>query len=293
MGNKVEKKLKIALCIVIIVLISIISFAGIYVKNDMIFKSKLPSYALSTELGGKRVSRLVVNTKTKEVIYDKDGKKVDSIPEGANEADYRKEQEKINKDELLTVENYKKVKEIFEGRLKELGVQEYLVRVNEEDGSVVVELEDGLNTDTILQYLLCTGDFKLSDSKDKTVLLDKSDVKQAKVVYSRGTSAGVTVYLDIMFDKEGTEKLAQVSRDYLKVDENTTSPEENKDKNTDNNENTENTGDNQENTNNDNKEESKTENTQKQVTLTLEGNDMLTTAFVEEMKNRRTSNITW
>lgn len=257
-----EKKLKIALGIVVIVLLSIISFAGVYVKDSVVFKSKLPDYAFGTEIGEKRISKLVVNTKTKEVIYDKDGKVVSSIPDGANEEEYRKEQEKINKDEAFTSENYKKVKEILEGRLKSLGIEDYIVRVNEDTGDVVTELEDKTDTDTILQYLLCNGDFSVSDSKDKTILLDKSYVKQAKVLYSRGQTNGVTVYLNIIFNSEGKEKLAQISKDYLKTEEDNT--EDNKD-NTD--------------------EANNTESNQKQVTLTIEGNDLLTTSFGEEMLN--------
>lgn len=255
-----EKKLKIILCIAVIILASIIAFAGVYSKDSGIFKSKLPSYVLGSEFGQKRVSQLVVSNDTKEVIYDKDGNIVDAIPDGAKEEDYRKEQEKENKEEAFTIDNYKKVKEIFEGRLKSLGIEDYVIRVDENTGDTVVELEEGLDTDTTLQYLLCTGDFSITDSKDKTVLLDKSDIKEAKVVYARGTS-GVQVYLDIVFDKEGKEKLAEISRTYLKIE----------DENSNNEENTDDT-------------EEKEDN-QKKVTITIEGNSILTTAFGEEMLN--------
>lgn len=273
-----EKKLKIVLCVVTIILIAIIAFVGIYSKNSVIYKSNLPNYVLGEELGEQRISKLVVSDETKEIIYDKDGKVVDSIPEGANEADYKKEQEKVNKEDLYTSDNYKKVKEICEGRLKDLKIENYVVRIDENTGNAIIELEDNLNTDTVLQYLLCTGDFSITDSEDKTVLLDKSDVKEAKVVYSRGTTNGVTVYLNIVFDKEGKDKLAEISRNYMKVEE------ENKDTSTENTENNAENTNNEENKTEENKEEeNKTETKQKQVTLTIEGNSMLTTSFGEEM----------
>lgn len=201
-----EKKLKIVLCILVIVLIAVISFAGVYTKEGVIYKSKLPEYELSSELASRRVTKLVINKETKDVIYDKDGNKVDRIPEDANKDDYRTEQEKINKEEDLTPENFKKVKEIFDSRLKDLGVEDYLVRMDEETGNVIVELAEGISTDTILQDLLCTGDFSITDSEDDTVLLDKSDLKEAKVVYGRNDTGAVVVYLDIIFNKEGTRK---------------------------------------------------------------------------------------
>lgn len=251
-----ERKLKIILCIAVVILIALISFLGVYVKDTVIFKNKLPDYEISSDIGEKRITSFVFATK--ETIYDKEGNKVDAIPEGANEADYRKEKENANSEENLNSNNYKKVKEIFDGRLKSLNVEDYKVRVDENTGNVTVELEEGLNTDTLIQYLTCTGDFSIKDAESGTVLLDKSDVKLAKVLYSNASENGVTVYLDIQFNKEGKEKLAEISRKYVK-------PEE---------ENTENS---------ENKEENKEDDKKNKVTLTLEGSDMLTTHFGEEI----------
>lgn len=108
-----EKKLKIILCILLIMLIAIVAFLGIYTKDVVIFKNNLPNYSLSTDLGRKRVTNFSTDVK-EEVIYDKDGNKVDSIPEEANEDDYTKKQEAVNSDDVKTTENYKKVKKIFE-----------------------------------------------------------------------------------------------------------------------------------------------------------------------------------
>lgn len=250
-----EKKLKIILCILIIVLIAVIAFVGVYSKNLNTYKSDLPDYLLASELKGKRLTYFKVDDGTEEKIYDSEGKEVESIPEGANEADYRKEQVKINADETLTEENYKKAKEIFDGRLKELGVEDYKVRLNEATGEMVVELDDDMTTDTLIRYLLCKGDFVMKDSKDETVLLEKSDIKNATVTYGNTGTGSVTVYLSIKFNKDGTKKLAEVSKNYLKQE--TTN----------------------ENTTEDNSE---AEDTSKQVTMVIEGTEFLTASFDEE-----------
>ena len=88
--------------------------------------------------------------------------------------------------------------------------------------------------------------------------MDKSDIKEAKVLYSNDGTGGVKVFLNIIFNKEGKGKLLDISKEYLKVE-------------TENND-----------TENENSEENEN---QKKVTLTLEGNAMLTTAFGEEMPN--------
>ncbi len=261
-----EKKLKIALCVLIIVLISIIGFVGVYSKGTISYESDMPDYTLASELTGKRITYFTVDTSEEEVIYDQDGNEVDEIPEDANEEDYTTETVKANSDESLTAENYELVKEIFEGRLEDLGVEDYLVRVDKETGDVIVELEDNTITDTMLQYLLAQGDFSMTDSEDGTVLLEKSDVKEASVVYSSSSSGAIVVYLDIKFTSEGTKKLEEVSQNYLEIEDD---DEEEEAEETDETEETE-----------DSEEE-----TQKMVTMTLEGTEFLTTYFSEVITN--------
>ena len=234
---------------------------GIYSKKGISYESVLPDYTLSSELSGKRVTHFKVDEDTKEKIYDKDGKEVESIPEGANEEEYKKEQIKINPDENLTKENYKMAKEILQGRLKDLGVADYAVRLNEDTGDVIIELPDNIITDTILQYLLCKGDFSMQDSESKAELMKKSDIKSASVVYGNDETGAVTVYLSIKFNKEGTQKLAEISKEYIKV-------EEEHEHNEVENETTETVSDNQ-----------------KKVSMIMEGTTFRTTYFGEEMKN--------
>lgn len=159
------------------------------------------------------------------------------------------------------------------GRLESLRVPDYKVRLNEETGNVTVELDDDLNADTRIQYLICNGDFSITDSEDGTVLLDKSDVKEARVLYSRGSATGVSVYLNIVLNKEGKEKLTNISREYLKPEEKETNSEDQADANVTGEETTA------------TEEGASSESPKKQVTLTLEGNEMMTTSFAEVMTN--------
>ena len=164
-----ERKLKIILCIAIVILIALISFLGVYVKDTVVFKKQLPDYEIASDFGEKRITSFVFNTK--ETMYDKNGNVVESIPEGANESDYRKETENVNSEENLNADNYKKAKEIFDGRLKSLNAEDYKVRVDESTGNITVELEEGLNTDTLIQYLTCMGDFSITDAVDRNSII--------------------------------------------------------------------------------------------------------------------------
>lgn len=242
-----KKEFKILFLILVIALISIIAFAGVYTKDVVSYKEVLPKYMLASELTGKRISFFKLSDEIEEKIYDKDGHEVESIPEGEDEADYRKEEVKLNSEESLTEDNYNTVKKIFEGRFKEIGVEDYLVRLNKETGEIAVEIKDDENTDTFLQYLLFKGDFAMTDSEDGTVLLGREDIDKASVVYGNTKTGEVTVYLDIKFNSEGAKKLEEVSQKYIKVENE--------------------------------------EDTQKTVTLTIEGSEIMTTYFGEVMKN--------
>ena len=254
-----ERKLKIILCTLVIVLITLIAFVGVYVKDVVIFKSKLPEYSLAPEFGEKRITSLKISEEENEIIYDKDGKIVDAIPEGANEEDYEKKKEKINKEDAYKAENYKIVKKVIEGRLENQGVEDYKVRVDENTGKATIELPDDLKTDTLIQYMFLKGDFSIKDSKTGDILMDKTQVESAKAVYTNSQNGGVVVILNIRFNKEGKVKLAEISKEYLKT-EDTNKTEENETEN----------------------EESSDEDVKK-VTVAIQGQDVITTQFEEEM----------
>lgn len=249
-----EKKLKIILCTVLMILIILVGFIGVYTNDGVLYKNQVPRFSMASEFNGKRITTLKLSESTEEVIYDKDGNEVEKIPEGANEEDYKKETKSVNREEKLTKENYEKVKEILEGRLKILRVKDYLLRVDENTGKVELELEEGLNTDTIIQYLLCKGDFAIRDVNEGTVYLDNNDLKKANVLYANTSGEGVSVYFSMEFNKEGKAKLLDVSKKYLK-------PE-----------------------GEDNLEE-QAKSDEGKVALRIEGNDVLKTFFGEEISN--------
>lgn len=265
-----NKKLKITLIVLVMILICLIGFGGIYIKNKAQFENILPDYELGANLEGIRETTFKVDDSTNEVIYDAEGKEVDSIPEGANEEEYKKENKPVNSEELKTVENYKTVKEIMIKRLKSLGISNYEVRLDEENGNIYVETTENKNTDTTLSELLVQGKFEISDTESGTVLMDRKDIDSVNVFYNN-TQSGITTYLDIKFTKEGKAKLAQISKDYPKVEESQT---ENKEENSEEK--------NEENETESSEEDNKTK--QKTITIKIDGQEFLSTYFDETIE---------
>ena len=221
--NKNEKNVTIKiLAILVIIAISLISFVGIFVKNKGTMVNVLPDYSLSKDLKGARIAKLVVDSSTQEIIIDNEGNVTeDGVDEEGNlKEGYSKQQEPVNKEEVLNEENYKICKEIIEKRLSAYGINDYAVRLNNENGEITVELYENSNTDTAIYNLEYLGEFSVRNSETKEVLLNNEDVKNAKVVYGT-TETGTTVYLSIEFNKIGKKKLQEISKNYIEITDET------------------------------------------------------------------------
>lgn len=208
--DTVSRKLKVILIILFIVLISLISFGGIFVQKAKNYENIIPEYLLGMDLSGARHITLTVSDETEDVIYDKDGNVVSE--EGD---DTTKKSEPVNSKDALTKENYEKSKEIVEERLDLIGVPEYTLRFDEENGKIGIDLVENSNTDMVIQYLYTKGEFTVED-EDGNVLLNNQNIEKAQVGYST-TTAGTSVYLSMHLNKEGAEKLKEMSTTYVKT----------------------------------------------------------------------------
>lgn len=174
------------LIITVIILLAIMSFVGIFVKNKNTMKNLIPDYKLGMDIYGAR--NVIIK------VDDSEGK---------------------NDEESLTLENYQKVKKIVEQRLEYMNVQDYLIRANEDNGDICLELVEDNNTDYISQYVVTKGVFTISDDETSEILLSNSDVKKASVERIQNGSNTYSIYLTIEFTDSGAEKLKEISNTYV------------------------------------------------------------------------------
>ena len=269
------KNLKILTITLIIVLITMVSFGGVYKQYQNRMENTVKDYLYAMDLKGARVIRLRLNTEGSTTIKDSEGNVVegqeDLTDDQIAEKGYVKEENFVNSQEVKNLENYKKSKEIIEKRLKELNVQDYIIKLDEETGEFVIELPENDQTDSIVTNVATTGKFEIVDSQTNEVLMNNNDIETAKVLYGSNSTTtnynGTTVYLSIEFTKEGTKKLEEISNKYVKV--------ENKlDSNDENNEEA-----NEENDNEENSEE-----TEKKITMKVDDQEIMSTSFDETLK---------
>lgn len=175
------KPLIILAYVIIILLISLVSFGGIYVKDKNKMSNVIRDYILGTDLGASR--NIVI--------------KVDEENE-----------------ELLTEENYAKARDIVVSRLKYMKLDYYEMKFDESTGTIYLDVPENSRADYAAQYSVTKGEFKIEDNDTKELLLSKADVKEAKVQYQT-TESGTTVVINIEFNKDGAEKLRNISNTYV------------------------------------------------------------------------------
>ena len=193
-NKNVIKVIKILTIVLLIVLVSMIGFFGIYKKNKNQMSNVVKKYSYAMDINGTRTIKLKLNDEVTE--------------------------------EEKTVDNYNKSKGIIEKRLKSLKIEEYNIVLNDKTGEIIIEIPENLSTDKIVSNLNTIGKFQIIDSETNETLLDNSNIKSSDVLYNRETS-GTSVYLEIAFNKEGKNKLEDISKTYVKTEETNTTSENN------------------------------------------------------------------
>ena len=301
------KKIKIITMIVFIILIAMVSFFGVYTQVQNRMENQVREYSLDMDLDGARYIRLSVSTESTEVIKDADGNEVetdeDMTDEELEENGYTKETVYTNSEDVLTVENYEKTKEIIAERLEAQGAGEYEISVDNETGDILIQIPENDLTDSLVSNINTVGKFEIIDADTEEVLMDNSDIKLASVLYGSDSTSGTVVYLNIEFNKEGTEKLENISNTYIEVDEETTDEEESTDteeettdettdteESTDTEETTdEETTDTEETTDEETTDTEDTEETEeattKEITLKIDDEEIMTSSFEDPIEN--------
>lgn len=285
------KKVRTIAVLLIVVLISVIAFGGLYVKKQGVWQNLLPDFNYGMELKGIRELRFSLDTteEEKEVYVDENGNIMGEVAEehdhdenteaeqatenatenseaGAegqaqeNQTEQTSEDEtvngykketriiKANNDEDINIDNFEKSKKVIQKRLEALSSYEYNIRIDTITGELVVEVPDDDNLELEKSLISTIGKIEIVDHDTGLILIDNNHVKKAQTVNSQ-SETGYQFYLQLQFDKEGSEKLNSISKEYIST-----------------------------------LDETGTE-TIKYISVNLDGQELLTTYFGEEVNN--------
>lgn len=217
--EKIKNKLSInllgkILIVLVIILVSLLSFTGIYVKDKNTYKNFIPDYKFGVDLYGYRNIVVKVDDSTETKNYDEEGNLIKETTDENKSKIAKTIEEPVNSEESLTIDNYQAVEDTIIKRLNYLKVEGYQIKCDENTGRIYIEVPEDDNTDYIAQYCVTKGEFKILDNDTDEVLLSNADLKETKIQYS-ATSSGTTVFLTIEFNKDAVEKLKNISNTYV------------------------------------------------------------------------------
>ena len=265
------KKLKMLTIVLVVILITMIAFGGIYIQKQNRMENIIKNYSYAMDLKGARNIRLKVNQENKTVIKDSEGKEVESS-EDLTDDQIKEKGYTYNSQESQKEENYKESKRIIEERLKSLKITDYNIKIDESTGDILLEIAENDNTDSIVSNIGTVGKFEIIDSETNEVLLDNSSIKSSKVLYNT-TQSGTSVYLEISFDKNGKNKLEEISKTYVKSENNTTENTTSEDTNS--------TEEKENNTEETNTTSENSTSTEKKITMKIDDDEIMSTSFDE------------
>lgn len=268
-----KNKLKLITLILLVILIIMVGFFGVYSREKGNMKNNVKDYEYSMDIKGARVATIELSTSTKEVIKDSEGKVVENATdEEIEEKGYTKVDEAVNKDDAKTHENYDLTKQIIKSRLEKLGVKDYVIRLDEENGKIILELPEDDNTDNVINVITTVGKFEIVDADTNEVLLNNNDISTSNV-YRNTTSNGTEMSFSIEFTGDGAKKFEEITKTYVPVKE---------ENSTENETTTEGETENAENETKPAEDANATqEKKEKKVSLKLDGTELMSTSFEE------------
>ena len=284
-----DNKIKLITEVLAIVVIALVSFVGVYKQKYNIMENQVKGYEYSKDLDGYREIVLEVSSEEKAETENNEESNNEDTTENSEEKDKEENSEKNeeNVENDNKYEDYKTSKNIIEKRLKSLGVQDYTISQNTENGTIYIQIPENEDTDFIISNLAQIGKFEIKDSEDKSkIFLTHDNLKKVHLAYDKSSNGKIeNIQLEFKFNKEGKKVLKDISSNEYKTgnessttqDENSGNSNETANESSENNTNDTST----EKTEGDTEEsENKTdEKAQKKVVLSLDESPLITTSF--------------
>lgn len=216
---KKEGSLKLILAILVIVLLCIVSLGGIYAKDRNVMKNILPNYILGMDLDTNTIIKLDV-VKDEENSSENTQEKNDVTEENSesqNSEQVENNMESGQAENIYTVDNFKQSKKIIEKRLKNAGINQYTLRLDEKSGTIIMEVPDNTSNET-LQNIFVVGKTEIKISENNEVIGDHNSI--SKIITAIDDSyvnygIGSFVKLDIEFTKDAVKKFEEIKNNYV------------------------------------------------------------------------------
>lgn len=225
---KKEGSLKIILATLVIILLCIVSLGGIYAKDRNIMKNVLPNYILGMDLDTNTIIKLdvVKNEENSSENPQEENNVTEENSESNNNVEdseqTKNSTEKNNSENgqvqnIYTVENFEQCKKIIEKRLKNAEINQYTLRLDEQSGTIIMEVPDDVSNET-LQNIFVVGKTEIKISENNEVIGDHNSISNITTAIDDSYvnyGIGSFVKLDIEFSKDAIKKFKELKNNYV------------------------------------------------------------------------------
>lgn len=232
--------LKLVLAMLVVVLISLVSFVGVYKGRNL-----LKEYSLGKDFSQRQVASYTVapeentesteNTENSENSENKENNENAENKENTENTENKENNENAeNKENSENVENkeekkeddkakdpkeivkkYNKAKNIIQKRLEEMEIADYDIRLDEATGNLAIEAPSDIDV-SYLSQVASNGSVRIMNQTKNETIADNSDLKSVTARLDKTSYTKPVVILTIKFNKNGKKKFANaqtVSKD--------------------------------------------------------------------------------
>ena len=217
--------LKITLAMLFVVLVSLVSFVGVYKGKNLV-----KDYSLGKDFSNRQVAIFSVKEETttqnntessatsNENTTDENATSENTASKNTaseNTASENTADENSNTENQENEKNYEKAKNIIEKRLASLSSNEYDIRLDEDDGTLVIEVPTSMETSYITE-LVSKGKVQIKNKNSTEVIVDSNGFygASAKLNTTSSSYSNPVVELNIKFTKDAKNAIKNANTKY-------------------------------------------------------------------------------
>lgn len=209
--------LKIVLAMLFVVLVSLVSFVGVYKGKNL-----LKEYSLGKDFSDKKVVTFSVkedatteeqNTENEEANSEEQNTE-NSTEEQNNEKEETNSEEQKNENvQTDEQKEYKNSKNIIEKRLAAMNSEEYDIRLNERTGNLVIEVPSDMDA-SYLSEIVSKGKAQILNQSTNETIIETNGFKNASTRIDSTSYAKPVVLLSIKFTNDAKKTFKNVNTKY-------------------------------------------------------------------------------
>ena len=205
--------LRLALAILVVVLVSLVSFVGVYKGG----KNWVKDYSLGKDFSKRKIAAFsVVEDKSEqnEESTEQKENEGENVPENSEEKEDSTNQNN-NQNQPLSekdkMNNYQNAKNNISSRISNMKLWEYIIRVEDESGKLVIEVPEDVDS-SILNRIVTKGKIEIKNTSSNEIIADGNVFKDASANIDKTNSEAVII--NLKFSDEAKKKIIDSNPNY-------------------------------------------------------------------------------